>query len=506
MRVQQILTYVAAAAAVPFTPNPAAVVLRLKGERAAATEAPSIFFSSTTSTCAATSWPPTTVGAPNVPQAPSPDLESILAQVNTTNIERTIRKLVSFGTRHTLSTQNSTTRGVGAARDWIHAEFQRYADDSANDGRLTVETVGYVQEPDGGRVLFPVRISDVVATLHGAEAAPGQRLYVVSGHYDTRASDPLDYESDAPGADDDASGVAISLELARILSQASVPRPRASIAFAAVAGEEQGLLGSQFLARRYASAAVDVEGMFTNDIVGSSRGGDGAEDPYTVRLFAQGLPPLAVENATVRERRLAIGGENDTPARNLARLVKEVAENGATGMGHVAVVYRLDRYLRGGDHRPFLEAGYPAARFTEPNEDYAHQHQDVRVDGSGKQYGDLPEFVDFDFVARVARVNAAALWSLANSAGVPRNVRVNTTVLGNDSIFYWDPPVGGEEGVGGYEVVFRPTDAPFWTHVIDVGLVNEVTVDLSKDNVIFGIRSRSIDGYRGVAVLPFPAS
>lgn len=490
MRAQQVLTHVAAAAAVPFTPNPSAV-LHMK----ARAEIPSIF------TCAATSWPPTTVGGPNEPQAPSADLTSILAQVNATNIESTILKLVSFGTRHTLSIQNSTTRGIGAARDWIHSEFQRYAD--ASDGRLTVETVGYMQQPDGNRILFPVLISDVVATLHGTETP--ERLYVVSGHYDSRVSDALNYESDAPGADDDASGVAISLELARIMSQPSFPQPRASIAFVAVAGEEQGLLGAQFLAQSYANASVNVEGMFTNDIVGSSRGDDGAEDPYTIRLFAQGLPPLDVEDATVRERRLTIGGENDTPARNLARLVKEVAENEATGM-NVSVIYRLDRYLRGGDHRPFLEAGYPAARFTEPNEDYAHQHQDVRIDENGKQYGDLPEFVDFDFVARVGRVNGAALWSLANSAGAPQNVRVNTTALGNDSIFYWDPPAGGEDGIDGYEVVFRATDTPFWTHVIDVGLVNEVTVDLSKDNVIFGIRSRSVDGFRGVAVLPFPAA
>lgn len=490
MRAQQVLTHVAAAAAVPFTPNPSAV-LHMK----ARAEIPSIF------TCAATSWPPTTVGGPNEPQAPSADLTSILAQVNATNIESTILKLVSFGTRHTLSIQNSTTRGIGAARDWIHSEFQRYAD--ASDDRLTVETVGYMQQPDGNRILFPVLISDVVATLHGT--VNPERLYVVSGHYDSRVSDALNYESDAPGADDDASGVAISLELARIMSQPSFPQPRASIAFVAVAGEEQGLLGAQFLAQSYANASVNVEGMFTNDIVGSSRGDDGAEDPYTIRLFAQGLPPLDVEDATVRERRLTIGGENDTPARNLARLVKEVAENEATGM-NVSVIYRLDRYLRGGDHRPFLEAGYPAARFTEPNEDYAHQHQDVRIDENGKQYGDLSEFVDFDFVARVGRVNGAALWSLANSAGAPQNVRVNTTALGNDSIFYWDPPAGGEDGIDGYEVVFRATDTPFWTHVIDVGLVNEVTVDLSKDNVIFGIRSRSVDGFRGVAVLPFPAA
>ncbi|KAI0136617.1 putative zinc metalloprotease [Xylariales sp. AK1849] len=455
-----------------------------------------------TLTCAAANWPPASVGRLNIPQAPSPDLESMLTQVNPANIEATIQLLVSSGTRHTLSDQTSTTRGIGAARDWITSEFEKYA--NASDGRLAVDVISYEQQPDGNRVLFPVRISDIVATLHGTETP--ERLYVVSGHYDSRVSDVNSYQSDAPGADDDASGVAISLELARIMSQPDFPRPRASIAFAAVAGEEQGLLGSQFLAQTYANATprVNVEGMFTNDIVGSSEADDGTSDPYTIRLFAQGLPPLAVENSTTRELRLSIGGENDTPARNLARLVKEVAENDATGM-NVSVIYRLDRYLRSGDHRPFLEAGYPADRFTEPNEDFAHQHQDVRV-VDGKQYGDLPEFCDFNFIARIARVNGAALWSLANSPGMPRNVRVNSTVLSNDSVFYWDPPAGGQGGVGSYEVVWRATDAPFWDHVLDVGLVNQATIDLSKDNVIFGIRAKSADGMRGVAVLPFPVS
>lgn len=489
MKAGQFLALAAVTAAAPFTPNPANVL-----QLSRRSEEPTIF------TCSAASWPPTTVGKPNLPQEPSEDLASILSQVNSTNIENIILKLVSFGTRHTLSEQNSTTRGVGAAREWIRSEFQKYAD--ASDGRLTVDTPGYIQEPDGDRVLFPVLISDVVATLHGTETP--ERLYVVSGHYDTRVSDPLNYESDAPGANDDASGVSISLELARIMSQPSFPRPKASIAFVAVAGEEQGLYGAEFLAKKYKAESVNVAGMLNNDLVGSSHGDDGAADPYTIRMFAQGLPPLSVENETVREQRLSIGGENDTPARNLARLIKEVAENDATGM-NVSVIYRLDRYLRGGDHRPFLEAGYSAVRFTEPNENFAHQHQDVRVE-DGLQYGDLPEFCDFDFISRVGRVSGAALWSLANSPGVPRNVKVNTTALGNDSIFYWDPPVGGEDSVDGYEIVFRATDAPFWTDVIDVGLVNEATVDLSKDNVIFGIRARSADGFRGVAVLPFPAS
>lgn len=244
--------------------------------------------------------------------------------------------------------------------------------------------------------------------------------------------------------------------------------------------------------------------MFTNDIVGSPKGGADGElvDPYVIRLFAQGLPGLAIENSTVRESRLSIGGENDTPARELARFVKEVAENEATGM-NVSVVYRLDRYLRGGDHRPFLEAGYPAARFTEPHEDYAHQHQDIRVE-DGKQYGDLPEFVDFEYVARVARVNGAALWSLATAPSTPKNVRVDTSALSTSTTLYWDAP--SPDYGGGYEIVWRPTSAPFWTGVLDVGAAIQATLALSKDDVVFGVRAKGTDGFRGVAVLPFPGS
>ncbi|KAI8632549.1 hypothetical protein F5Y19DRAFT_367737 [Xylariaceae sp. FL1651] len=480
------------AAAVPLTTNNPASVLYGRD---------SVVVSAASFVCPASSWPPNTIGKANQPQEPTAELASMLAQVNAANIEATILKLVSFGTRNTMSTQTSATRGIGAARDWIHSEFQKYA--NASDGRLSVETVSYVQQPDSNRILFATRISDVVATLRGTDE---NRLYVVSGHYDSRNSDVLDYTNDAPGADDDASGVAISLELARIMSQPDYPLPKATIVFAAVAGEEQGLYGAQFLAQTYANSTprVNVEGMFTNDIVGSPKADDGVVDPYVIRLFAQGLPPLNVENSSTREQRLSIGGENDTPARNLARFVKEVGENDGTQM-NVSVIYRLDRYLRGGDHRPFLEAGYPAARFTEPHEDYAHQHQNVRVQ-DGKQYGDLPEFCDFEYIARVARVNGATLWSLANSPGAPANVQIDTSALGNNSTFYWDPPAAGEQAVAAYEIVWRPTAAPFWTDVIDVGLVNQATlVGLSKDNVVFGVRTRSADGFRGVAVLPFSA-
>nr|AJD23170.1 peptidase M28 [Onygena corvina] len=467
--------------------------------------------------CPAASWPQVKLGSPNKPQEPSKDLQRILSQISPKRIEATVRKLVSFGTRHTLSTQTNSTYGIGAARNWIESEFQRYA--NASDGRLSVKVIGYEQQPDGNRILFPVRISDVVATLKG-ETEP-ERVYVVSGHYDSIPSSPIDYKTDAPGANDDnpglwkltkdpfsASGVAISLELARVMSQPNFPRPRATIVFAAVAGEEQGLYGANFLAQTYRNSSTNVEGMFTNDIVGSSTADDGTKEPHVIRLFAQGIPPLNVEDAKMRERRLMIGGDNDTPARQLARFVKETAENKYTDM-QISVIYRLDRYLRGGDHRPFLEAGFPAARFTEPNENFAHQHQNVRIDkdpktGKNIQYGDLPEFCDFDFISRVGKVNAAALWSLAMSPGMPRNVRVITSGLTNDSKFTWEPPAGENAGIDGYEIVWRSTIAPFWTNVFDVGMVQEATLDLSKDNVIFGIRARGKNGERGVAVLPFP--
>jgi len=444
-------------------------------------------------TCPAAAWPYVNVGALIQPQLPDVELQSILSQVSPANIEATILKLVSFGTRHTLSSQSDPNRGIGAARDWLASQYRHVA--AASGGQMTVEVISYIQQPDGDRIYFPVNISDVVATLKGTEEP--ERVYVISGHYDSRCTNISDYTSDAPGADDDGSGVAISLELARIMA---THRPKATIVFAAVAGEEQDLFGSTFLAQTYKNNSVNVAGMFTNDIVGSSTGQDGTKDPYTIRLFAQGPP--STENKTQAATRLAIGGENDSPARELGRFVHEVASNEYTEM-NVSVIYRLDRYLRGGDHEPFLDAGYAACRFTEPNEDFRHQHQNVRVI-DGVQYGDLPVFCDYDFIARVGKVNGAALWSLANAPAEPTNVFVNTTALGNDSQFVWQAPVGGGIGVTSYEVVWRPTDAPFWTHYISVGNVFTATISLSKDNVIFGIRSVAANGYKSPAVFPFP--
>jgi hypothetical protein len=431
-------------------------------------------------------------GRPPLPQQPDRELRAILREVDPRRIEANVRKLVSFGTRHTLSTQDDPNRGIGAARDWIFAELGKYAAESG--GRMTVELQSYIQPP-ADRIPVPTRITNVRATLRGSVTP--ERVYVVSGHYDSRVSDVMNATSDAPGADDDASGVAVSMELARVMAKRA---PKATIVFAAVAGEEQGLYGARFMAAQYKAAGVDVQAMFTNDIVGSSRADDGTADPRTIRLFAEGVPTAETPQEAATRR--SVGGENDSPPRQLARFVREVAVNGDTDM-NVRVIYRRDRYLRGGDHIGFLEQGYPAARFTETNENFAHQHQDVRVE-NGQQFGDLPEFCDFPFIARVARVNAAALWTLAAAPGTPKGVRVVTSNLTNDTELVWQR--GSEPDLAGYEVVWRETTAPEWTNVRRVGDVTTATIDLSKDNVFFGVRAYDTASHRSPVAFPTPQS
>lgn len=430
---------------------------------------------------------------PVTAQPPTRELRALLQEIDPARIEATVRKLVSFGTRHTLSIQDDPARGIGAARDWLLAELRSYA--AASGGRMTAELQSYVQEP-ASRIPTATRITNVIATLRGSVTP--ERVYVVSGHYDSRVTDVMDATSDAPGADDDASGVAVVLELARVMAKR---RPASTIVFAAVAGEEQGLYGATHMAQQFKAAGVDVQGMFTNDIVGSSTADDGTRDPYTVRLFAEGVPSSETpEQAAIRR---SVGGENDSATRQLSRFVRDVADNDVTGM-HVRVVYRRDRYLRGGDHIPFLERSYPAARFTEPAEDFAHQHQDVRVDETGKQFGDLPEFCDFRYIARVARVNAATLWSLAQAPGAPRGAKIITSALTNSTDLVWTR--GNEPDLAGYEIVWRETTAPEWTHVIPVGDVTRQGVDLSKDNVFFGVRAVNKAGLKSPVAFPEPAS
>lgn len=283
------------------------------------------------------------------------------------------------------------------------------------------------------------------------------------------------------------------MELARIMA---THRPLATIKFAAVAGEEQGLLGSTYFAQSLANSSANVQGMWTNDIVGSPIGDDGLNQSTILRLFAQGIP--SNESTRRASQRVSIGGENDSPARNLGRFTVDVASNAVTGM-HVEPVYRTDRYLRGGDHLPFLEAGYAANRFTEPREDFRHQHQDVRVE-NGTLFGDLTVFCDFAYIARVGKVTGAAAWSLANAPDGPGNVTLDTAGLTNDSLLRW----ARVRGAVAYEILWRGTDEPVWRGVVGVGDVESASVAIRKDNVVFGARSVGGNGLRSLGVFPFP--
>jgi hypothetical protein len=340
----------------------------------------------------------------------NPDIPKILSEINARNIEATIRKLVSFGTRNTLSEQNNPNRGIGAARDWLYEEFQKAAAQSG--GRMTVEKQRF-EQAKAARVPEPTMLTNIVATLKGTQPESGNRVYVVSGHYDSMCSSPTDAKCDAPGANDDASGTAAVLEMARVMAKYQFD---ATIVFMTVPGEEQGLLGATYFAEQAKKNNIDIEAMFTNDIIGNTLGGNGVRDRRTVRLFSEGVPTNETQQEAATRR--SVGGENDSQSRQLARFIKEVGERYVPTM-KVWMIYRRDRYGRGGDHQPFLERGYAAVRFTETNEEYRHQHQNVRVE-NGIQYGDLPQFVDYDYIANVARVNAAALAVLASAPARPK--------------------------------------------------------------------------------------
>ena len=426
----------------------------------------------------------------------NPQIQKIVSEISAKNIEATIRKLVSFGTRHSLSETESETRGIGAARRWIKAEMERYAKDSG--GRLQVEFDEFTQQP-GGRINRPVQLVNVIATLPGKQAEAKDRIYVVSGHYDSCvcAQDVMDATSDAPGANDDASGTAAVMEMARVMSKYEFD---ATIVFMTVAAEEQGLLGATHWAETAKQKKLNIAGMITNDIIGSSHAEDGRVDDKQVRLFAEGVPPTKELSPELRSM-LQTGGENDGSTRQLARFIKETGERYVKGF-KVTVVYRKDRYLRGGDHSPFLERGFPAVRMTEPNEDYKHQHQKIREE-NGVKYGDLPEFDDFNYIAQVARVNAASLAGLALAPAAPANVEMETARLENDTTLRWE--ANKEPDIAGYQIVWRETTAPFWQNKVYVGNVTRYTVKgLSKDNYLFGVQSVDKDGNTSVAVYPKP--
>jgi len=436
--------------------------------------------------------PPSAQNRPGPHSNPPAEIQAMLREIDPSNIERYINTLVSFGTRSTLSAQDHPTRGIGAARDWLFSEFQKAA--ATSGGRMTVELQTYVQGV-APRVPVPTPITNVVATLQGSAPDSVDRTYVVSGHYDSMPTDVTDANTDAPGANDDASGVAAVLEMARVMATRQFD---ATIVFMAVAGEEQGLFGSTFFATTARAAGRNIAGMFTNDIIGSSIGQSGERDRFTVRCFGEGMPVTA--NPALEAAWRSLGGwEIESAPRQLARYIKDVAENSATQMD-IKIVYRRDRYGRGGDHIPFLQQGYPAIRFTEPNEDYRHQHINVEV-RDGVQFGDLPEFCDFDYIARVARVNAIALANLARSPAVPTGALFNVAGLRADTAMRWN--ANTEANLAGYEIVMRDTTALEWEEVIEVGNVTSATLPLvNKDNFSFGVRAVNLDGYRSPVAFP----
>lgn len=422
------------------------------------------------------------------------DIEKIVAEISAKRIESTIRKLVSFETRNSLSETTSDSKGVGAARRWIKSEMERCS--AANGGRLKVEFDEHLA-PVSARVAKPTPIVNVVATLTGEEAQSRDRIYLVSGHYDSMRGTPIDADGFAPGANDDASGTAAVIEMACVMSKYKF---NATLVFMTVAGEEQGLLGSTFFAKAAKAKGLNIAGMITNDIIGNTRGSDGKVVRDRVRLFAEGIPPLK-EMPEEWLTLIRTGGENDSPARQLARFIKSAGERYVPAMT-VDLIYRRDRYLRGGDHFPFLDAGYAAVRMTEPNEDFRHQHQDVRVE-NGVQFGDLPEFVDFAYTADVARVNAAALASLALGPAAPQEVLMENLRLENNTTFRWN--ANTEPNVTGYRVVWRETTAPFWQKSEDVEKGTRTTIyGVSKDNVVFGLQAIDKDGNASVATFPKP--
>ncbi|MEX1260607.1 MAG: M28 family metallopeptidase [Balneolaceae bacterium] len=423
-----------------------------------------------------------------------PKIQEMLNDVSADSIEKNVYQLADFGTRHTLSETENDSIGIGAARRWIKSEMDKYSENSG--GRLEVEFHSYMQEP-GGRVVDSTEVVNVVATLPGTDPND-DRIFVVSGHYDSRVTDIMDYESAAPGANDDASGTAAVMEMARVMSHFEFP---ATLVFMAVAGEEQGLLGAGKWAEDANEADKNIAGMFTNDIIGNHAAEDGKlSDPYKVRLFAEGVPPQReLDSNTLRY--LQTGAESDMPTRQMARTIKEVSESYVPDM-NVWLIYRLDRYLRGGDHRPFIRLGYPAVRFSEPNEEYKHQHEDVRME-NGEQYGDLPELVDYPYISRVTKVNMAAIANLAKSPQPPINVGMNVSNLENSTRLRWE--ASPSQNLAGYEVLWRETTSPVWQHKEFIGNSTHYTADLiSKDNWIFGVRSVSEEGHVGVPVYPMP--
>ena len=413
-----------------------------------------------------------------------PRIRALTAAVSAADLRALDTKLVSFGTRNLFSeTAGSSTRGVYASRDWIRAQFERAA--ARSGGRMSVAYDTYVQ-PKTERTPRDVEVSSVIATLRGDDA--GGPTYVMSSHYDSRNSDGNDPLLDSPGADDNGSGTVAVIEAAKAMAATHF---HGTLVFACFDGEEQGLFGSDHFAKVLKARGTDVAANLNNDIVGASVARDGRRAPDLVRLFSEALPA----GATARTVN-AYGTENDSPSRELARFVKAQSEAYVPPM-QAQLIYRSDRFLRGGDQQSFAAQGFPAVRFVEKYENFDHQHQNVRVE-NGIQYGDLLRYVDFDYVARVTKMNVAALAALALGPGEPKTVQMLTKSLGYDTTLRWAPAAHA----AGYEVVWRDTSSAQWQFSQRVGNVAQATVKVGKDDYLFGVRAVDAAGLVSPVVFP----
>jgi Zn-dependent M28 family amino/carboxypeptidase len=435
--------------------------------------------------------------APQAQEDASDDTRALIDAVSATELRRTIDDLVGFGTRHTLSETRSDTHGIGAARRYLLQRFESFAAGSGRTGDLTprVYLDRHTAAADGRRIPVDTEIVNVVMELPGRDPESRARRVYVIGHYDSRVSDPMNALSDAPGANDDGSGTALTVELARVLASTKLD---ATLVFMATAGEEQGLYGAGLHAAAAREAGLQIDAVLSNDIVGDPTGAHG-DYPDEVRVFSEPFPQNPDASTVSGLRRLS--GTSDSASRQLARYVEELGRRYELPV-QARLVFRTDRFLRGGDHTAFNREGFPAIRFTEVSENYDRQHQDVREE-DGVLYGDRPEYVDENYLANVARLNLTALVHLASAPSIPRDARIITAKLTNDTTLRWS--ASPEADVAGYEIVWRETSAPHWQGSVDVGNVTEATRKRSKDNFFFGVRAYDSDGFRSPTAFPSAA-
>ena len=417
------------------------------------------------------------------------EIYNYASQVNADSLKWKVEKLVSFGTRHTMSSTTDKKRGIGAARNWVLSQFKNYAKNSG--GRMVVEMQNQDLQPDGKRISQLTNLGNPMAILKGTDAND-DRVFIISGHLDSRVSDVLNFKNDAPGANDDASGVAAVLESARILSNSKFP---ATIVFVAVSGEEQGLLGSKMLADRAIKEKWNVIAMLNNDMIGGNDAADTNNiSNMQLRVFSEGLPFFELDKNAKKIR--AYGLENDGAARQLARYSKEIGERYVDNI-EIKLIYRNDRFLRGGDHTPFVEAGFTAVRLTDMNENFNHQHQDLRTENK-IEYGDLLKFMDFEYLRKNTAVNISILSNLSKAPSAPKNVKMEVKDLTNFTTLKWEKPTTGN--ISGYYILIRETDQSMWQKKIFTKDL-KIQIPYSKDNYFFAVQSVSASGNESLAVV-----